>query len=491
MGSSHTHSAGEDAAGDEEGGEADEAGGEEEGEDGEGGEGEAGEGEGDEEAGEGDEEDDEEDDEEEEGEGEERGGEDDNKQRTSNVDIDARRARIIRQLNDMGMDPESPQTRRAMECYLSRLQSGRAGAYSSSSQSPSTGSSTVLSDDQALPTSASTSNSTSTAVPGNLPPPLRPADERNYPALDRDLQVAIAVDFEQGITQNTVTSGGMPAPECGGSKGGDEDDAGNPTPYPGGDYPPFPRLDGDYGPCEGDYDYNFYNLSRYQGGPPQPGRHTAVDRLTTYRHKDETNFKPLPRGRCAPRLSDHHEDEAAELEINIIMEESGPSESDYSATKKKRQGGGCREEADDNSDDDSGDDDSDEGGSDEGVRRGRGPGPTSGSKAEQKGQQKKVDKGKGRATEPQDANGLPAEHTKVSHEKPGGRPSKPEDDEVQRLADSVMSAASKIAEKYNKPLESIMKRVGLKLPGMTRGPSTWNLFQQAQSQEGTRGEGMQ
>ena len=150
MGSSHTHSAGEDAAGDEEGGEADEAGGEEEGEDGEGGEGEAGEGEGDEEAGEGDEEDDEEDDEEEEGEGEERGGEDDNKQRTSNVDIDARRARIIRQLNDMGMDPESPQTRRAMECYLSRLQSGRAGAYSSSSQSPSTGSSTVLSDDQAL-----------------------------------------------------------------------------------------------------------------------------------------------------------------------------------------------------------------------------------------------------------------------------------------------------------------------------------------------------
>jgi len=402
--------------------------------------------------------------------GEEEPATEDDENPAKYLDLDDYRNRASERALRAGMDLASPRTIRYIDRYVSHL---NGEAFSSS---PDTAVNNSVASTPAIPAA--------TQPPPTQPPrPLRPEDEDDYASLDQDLQVALAEQFEEGAAsetegkaedhQETATRGsGRGNPKGDGyesdsstcsSDGGDDD------PMPGGDDDPFN--------ASGPYDYKYYkNWSRFQGNSPQPGRQTAVDRLTQYRHKDSLTWLQIPSGKRAPRINSYQEEEAAELEAKIIMEESGPSESDYSETRKAQSGGGCKEEASENSEND--EDDNDGSGKDEKgpTRRPQSRGRQEGSRPElnevdnEKVSESKVDKGKAKASD--------------DSTNKGSRPSKGEDEEIEALSNHIFDATSHIGVKYNKSIESVVKQIGLKLPGMGRSTTSWNLFQSKKALEG-------
>jgi len=92
---------------------------------------------------------------------------------------------------------------------------------------------------------------------------------------------------------------------------------------------------------DGDFIYLYDKSIIYKGGAPVPGRPSAVDRLSLYRHKSDKKFRPIPPLHCVLRMDDQHDVRAAELEKLLQLVESPPSESDFSKTRRherKKQG---------------------------------------------------------------------------------------------------------------------------------------------------------
>jgi len=85
---------------------------------------------------------------------------------------------------------------------------------------------------------------------------------------------------------------------------------------------------------DGDFVYLYDKDTIYKGGAPVPGRASSVERLTFYRHKSDKKFRPVPPLYRIPRMHDHHDDHAAELESLLQLVESAPSDSDFSETRR-------------------------------------------------------------------------------------------------------------------------------------------------------------
>jgi len=102
------------------------------------------------------------------------------------------------------------------------------------------------------------------------------------------------------------------------------------------DHPAVPEMMASRGHnTDGDFVYLYDKDKIYRGGAPVPGRPSAVERLTLYRHQSERKFRSIPPFHRVPRMDDDHNEHAAELESLLRLVDSGPSGSDFSETRQQ------------------------------------------------------------------------------------------------------------------------------------------------------------
>lgn len=213
----------------------------------------------------------------------------------------------------------------------------------------------------------------------------------------------------------------------------------------------------------------------YSGGPPLPGRATAVERLTRYRHKDCDDWSNIPFNHHIPRINDEHDEDAAEKESRDYVE-SVISGSDFSDARRKKKG----RPADNTSDEDSLDHQMDvvdddmvsnvvrDAAKSDGAKR------SDGSKAAAVGNPKLASKSKALLDTNVRVTFNPEPNSSKVYEKKREWPSKEQLAEVHDLEVHIRTEVADMARRWGVGVDVIFEQLGLGGVGVKKDETLWN-----------------
>ena len=215
--------------------------------------------------------------------------------------------------------------------------------------------------------------------------------------------------------------------------------------------------------------YYLYDSMVYSGGPPVPGRSTAVECLTRYRHKDCEDWSIIPFNHQIPRINDEHDEDAAEKESRDYVDESALSGSDFSDTMRIKRG---QRREDDTSEGDSSVQELDvvEDGMVSNVLHGAVKSNDGGQDLELAATVK-VQRLQGSSIQ---ETVEPELNSMSDHEKRRGRPSKEQLAEVNDLEVHIHAEVAGLARKWGVGLDVIFDQLGLGGVGVKKDETLWN-----------------